>query len=38
VRFELSDQTRQAIDDYLMAANKRPGEFCSPAIAAPTAA
>jgi integrase len=27
VRFELSDQTRQAIDDYLKAANKRPGEF-----------
>jgi integrase len=27
VRFELSEQTRQAIDDYLNAANKRPGEF-----------
>src|ERR1700732_556947 len=27
VRFELSDQTRQAIDDYLKAANKRPSEF-----------
>jgi integrase len=27
VRFELSEQTRQAIDDYLKAANKRPGEF-----------
>jgi len=27
VRFELSDQSRQAIDDYLKAANKRPGEF-----------
>jgi integrase len=27
VRFELSEQTRQAIDDYLQAANKRPGEF-----------
>jgi integrase len=27
VRFELSEQTRQAIDDYLRAANKRPGEF-----------
>ena len=26
-RFELSEQTRQAIDDYLKAANKRPGEF-----------
>jgi integrase len=27
VRFELSEQTRQAIDDCLKAANKRPGEF-----------
>jgi integrase len=27
VRFELSEQTRQAVDDYLMAANKKPGEF-----------
>jgi integrase len=27
VRFELSEQSRQAIDDYLKAANKRPGEF-----------
>ena len=27
VRFELSEQTRQAIDNYLKAANKRPGEF-----------
>jgi integrase len=27
VRFELSELTRQAIDDYLKAANKRPGEF-----------
>lgn len=27
VRFELSEQTRQAIDDYLKAANKRPGQF-----------
>ena len=27
VRFELSEQTRQAINDYLKAANKRPGEF-----------
>src|SRR5258708_13036636 len=27
VRFELSEQTRQAIDDYLQAANKRPAEF-----------
>src|SRR3978361_369399 len=27
VRFELSEQTRQAIENYLKAANKRPGEF-----------
>jgi integrase len=27
VRFELSEQTRQAIDDHLKAANKTPGEF-----------
>ena len=27
VRFELSEQTRQAVDDYLKAANKRPGEI-----------
>src|SRR5262249_6300798 len=27
IRFELSEQTRQAIDDYLRATNKRPGEF-----------
>jgi integrase len=27
VRFALSEQTRQALDDYLKAANKRPGEF-----------
>ena len=27
VRFELSEQTRQAVDDYLMAANKKAGEF-----------
>src|SRR5437588_12442885 len=27
VRFELSEQTRQAVDDYLKAAHKRPGEF-----------
>jgi integrase len=38
VRFELSDQTRQAIDDYLKAANKRPANSCSPALAVPTAA
>src|ERR1700716_3658165 len=27
VRFELSEQTRQAVDDYLVAASKKPGEF-----------
>jgi integrase len=27
VRFELSEQTRQAVDDYLKATNKGPGEF-----------
>lgn len=27
VKFELTDQTRQAVDDYLKTANKRPGEF-----------
>ena len=27
VRFELSEQTRQSVDDYLKATNKRPGEF-----------
>jgi integrase len=27
VRFELSEQTRQAVDDYLKAAAKTPGEF-----------
>src|SRR5918995_3962504 len=27
VRFELSEQTRQAIDDYLKATSKKPGEF-----------
>ena len=27
VKFELTDQTRQAIDDYLKAASKRPGDF-----------
>ena len=29
VKFELTDQTRQAIDDYLKAADKKPGEFYS---------
>jgi len=38
VRFESSDQTRQAIDDYLKAATRGPASSCSPAIAVPTAA
>ena len=27
VRFELTEQTRQAVDDYVRAADKKPGEF-----------
>jgi integrase len=27
VRFELTEQTRQAVDDYMKAAGKRPGDF-----------
>ena len=27
MKFELTDQTRQAVDDYLKAAGKKPGEF-----------
>jgi integrase len=27
VKFELTDQTRGAVDDYLRAASKKPGEF-----------
>jgi integrase len=27
VRFELTEQTRQAIDDYLKAASRKPGDF-----------
>ncbi|KRQ17697.1 tyrosine-type recombinase/integrase [Bradyrhizobium manausense] len=27
VKFELTDQTRQAVDDFLKAAGKRPGEY-----------
>src|SRR3984957_18749792 len=30
VRFELSEQTRQAVDDYLKVTSKRPGEFLFP--------
>jgi integrase len=35
VRFELSEQTRQAVDDYLKIANKRPGEFLFTSYRAP---
>jgi integrase len=31
VKFELTDQTRQAVDDYLRAVGKKPGEFLLPA-------
>src|SRR5271167_3904993 len=27
VRFELTEQTRQAVDDYIKTASKKPGEF-----------
>src|SRR3984957_15394844 len=37
VRFELSEQTRQAVDDYLKAANKGLGSSCSRAVVVPTA-
>jgi len=30
VRFELTEQTRQALDDYISAAHKKPGEFLFP--------
>jgi hypothetical protein len=29
VRFELSEQTREAVDSYIKAANKKPGEYLS---------
>jgi integrase len=29
VRFELTEQTRQAVEAYLKVAGKKPGEFCS---------
>jgi integrase len=34
VRFEIAEQTRQAIDEHLAATRKRPGDFCSVAAAA----
>src|SRR5882724_9212461 len=33
VRFELTEQTRQAVDDYVRAAAKRPANLCLPAAA-----
>lgn len=41
VRFELTEQTRQAVDDYLKVASKRPGEYlftgrCGPGRNNPT--
>jgi integrase len=38
VRFELSEQTRQAVDDYLLAANKSPASSCSRVIVVPSTA
>jgi integrase len=38
VKFELTDQTRQAIDDYLKDAAKKPGEFLFAGGAAPVTA
>jgi integrase len=35
VRFELGEQTREAIDDYLKAANKRRGEFLFTVVVVP---
>ena len=29
VKFELTEQTRQAVDDYIRAASKKPANFCS---------
>ena len=38
VRFELSEQTRQAIDDYLKAPTRGPASSCSQVVAARTPA
>jgi hypothetical protein len=35
VRFELSEQSRQAIDDYLKASNKGPASSCSRVVVVP---
>jgi hypothetical protein len=37
VRFELTEQTRQAVDDYIKAAGKKPGEFLLAAVVITTA-
>jgi integrase len=37
VRFELSEQTRQAVDDYIKRTGKRPGEFLFTGVVAPAA-
>jgi integrase len=38
VRFELREQTRRAVDDYLRTANKRSGQFCLRAAGGPRGA
>jgi hypothetical protein len=37
VKLELTEQTRQTVDDYLTAAGKKPGDFCSRGAAAESA-
>ena len=38
VKFEITEQTRQAIDEHLVVSRKRPGDFCSMAAATKPAA
>jgi integrase len=38
VRFELTEQTRQAVDDYIKVAGKKRANFCSVAVVITTAA
>ena len=38
VKFELTEQTREAIDGYLQALDKKPNDFCSRAAATRAAA
>jgi hypothetical protein len=38
VRFELTEQTRQAVDDYIKTAGKKPGEYLFRAVVIATAA